>query len=44
MWHAPAAALRCLIIAALTVIAAATAPATPKAITIEVARPKSANA
>jgi hypothetical protein len=44
VWHAPAAALRCLIVAALTVIAAATAPATPRAITIEVARPKSANA
>jgi hypothetical protein len=44
VWHAPAAALRCLIVAALTVIAAAAAPATPRAITIEVARPAAANA
>ena len=44
MWHAPAAALRCLIVTALTVIAAATAPAMPRAITIEVARPAAATA
>ena len=44
MWHAPAAALRCLIVTALTVIAAATAPAMPRAITIVVARPAAANA
>ena len=44
MWHAPAAALRCLIVAALTVIAAAAAPAMPRAITIEVARPAAATA
>jgi hypothetical protein len=44
VWHAPAAALRCLIVTALTVIAAATAPAMPRAITIEVARPAAANA
>jgi hypothetical protein len=44
VWHAPAAALRCLIVTALTVIAAAAAPAIPRAITIEVARPVAANA
>jgi hypothetical protein len=44
VWHAPAAALRCRIVTALTVIAAATAPASPRAITIAVARPAAANA
>jgi hypothetical protein len=44
VWHAPAAALRCLIVTALTVIAAAAAPAMPRAITIEVARPAAATA
>ena len=44
MWHAPAAALRCLIVTALTAIAAAAAAAMPRAITIEVARPAAANA
>ena len=44
MWHAPAAALRLRIVAALTVIAAAAAPATPRAITIQVAVPTAANA
>jgi hypothetical protein len=44
VWHAPAAALRCLIVAALTVIAAAAAPAMPRAITIVVTRPAAANA
>lgn len=43
MWHAPAAARRPLIAAALTMIAAATAPAAPRAITIDVARPAAAN-
>jgi len=44
VWHAPAAALRLRIVAALTVIAAAAAPATPRAITIQVAAPTAANA
>jgi hypothetical protein len=44
VWHAPAAALRPRIVAALTVIAAAAAPATPRAITIQVATPTAANA
>lgn len=43
MWHAPAAALRPLIVAAPTMIAAAAAPATPSAITMEAARPAAAN-
>ena len=43
MWHAPAAARRPLIVAALTVTAAATAPVTPRTITIDVARPAAAN-
>ena len=44
MWHAPAAALRPRIVAALTMIAAAAAPATPRAMTIQVATPTAANA
>ncbi len=44
MWHAPAAALRCLIVAALIAMALATTPATPRAIMIAVARPTAANA
>ena len=38
MWHAPADALRRLIIVALTAIVSASNPPTPKAITIVVAR------
>jgi hypothetical protein len=44
VWHAPAAALRPRIVAALTMIAAAAAPATPRAITIQVAALTAANA
>jgi hypothetical protein len=44
VWHAPAAARRLRIVAALTVIAAAAAPATPRVMTIQVATPTAANA
>jgi len=44
VWHAPAAALRALIVAALTVMAPAITPAMPRAMMIAVARPTAANA
>jgi hypothetical protein len=44
VWHAPAAACRFLIVAALITIAPAVTPATPRAITIVVRRLTAANA